>query len=107
MCSTSRNSPCWMPRTRSCAPAAVSMIAVYRPDLSYAADKINLAKMRFFSIETVRFGTRPGTRSCGSWSKTLIAGAEKSGDNQPVATYQVVSGGAQWHISSCWSRWNL
>jgi hypothetical protein len=30
-----------------------SMIARYRPDLSYAADQINLPKTRYFSIETV------------------------------------------------------
>src|SRR5208282_5637196 len=31
-----------------------SLIAIYRSDLSYGADKINLPKTRFFSIETVR-----------------------------------------------------
>jgi hypothetical protein len=68
-----------------------SMLAVYRPDLSYAVDKINLPKMRFFSIETIR--VRPG-----QWDehaelvKMLIAAEEKTSDTQPVATYQVMSG---------------
>jgi hypothetical protein len=69
----------------------LSMIARYRPDLSYAADKINLPKMRFFSIETVRVREGPDQKFEEA-AKALVAGAEKSGDNQPVAAYQVVSG---------------
>jgi hypothetical protein len=69
----------------------LSMIAVYRPDLSYAADKANLSKMRFFSIETVRVREGPDQKFEEA-AKALVAGAEKSGDNQPVAAYQVVSG---------------
>jgi hypothetical protein len=68
-----------------------SMLAVYRPDLSYRADKINLPKMRFFSIETVRVRQGPDQKFEEA-AKALVAGAEKSDDNQPVAAYQVVSG---------------
>jgi hypothetical protein len=68
-----------------------SIIAVYRPDLSYGADQINLPKMRFFNIETIRVLEGQGQKFA-EVAKTLVGGAEKSGDNQPVATYQVVSG---------------
>ena len=69
----------------------LSMIAVYRPDLSYAADKVNLSKMRFFSVETIRVREGPDQKFEEA-AKALVAGAEKSGDNQPVAVYEVVSG---------------
>jgi hypothetical protein len=69
----------------------LSMIAVYRPDLSYAADKANLSKMRFFSIETIRVREGPDQKFEEA-AKALVAGAEKSGDDQPVAAYEVVSG---------------
>jgi hypothetical protein len=68
-----------------------SMLAVYRPELSYAADKVDLSKMRFFSIETIRVREGPDQKFEEA-AKALVAGAEKSGDNQPVAAYQVVSG---------------
>jgi hypothetical protein len=68
-----------------------SMIAIYRADLSYAAEKANLAKIRFFSIETVRLIPGPDQKFAEA-AKALVAGAEKSGDNQPVAAYEVVSG---------------
>jgi hypothetical protein len=68
-----------------------SILAVYRPDLSYAADKINLPKMRFFSVETIRVREGPD-QNFEEAAKALVAGAEKSGDNQPMAAYQVVSG---------------
>jgi hypothetical protein len=68
-----------------------SMIAVYRPEMSYAADKINLPKVRFFSIETVR--VKPGQDGgLAGLAKLLIAAAEKSSSPQPVVLYQVVSG---------------
>jgi hypothetical protein len=70
---------------------SLSMIARYRPDLSYAADKINLPKMRFFSVETVR--VRPGQwDEYAELVKMLIAAQQKISDSQPVATYQVMSG---------------
>lgn len=68
-----------------------SILAAYRPDLSYAADKLNLPKMRFFSIETIR--VREGrAQKFEERAKMVVAGAEKSGDAQPVAVYQAVSG---------------
>jgi len=70
---------------------SLSMIARYRPDLSYATDKINLPKMRFFSVETVR--VRPGQwDQYAELVKMLIAAQEKISDTQPVVTYQVMSG---------------
>ena len=68
-----------------------SVIAAYRPDLSYATDKIDLPKMRYFNIETVR--VREGQE--GKFTelvKLVVSAAGKSNDNQPVATYEVVSG---------------
>jgi hypothetical protein len=71
--------------------ASRSMIAVYRADLSFGADRANLEKMRFFSIETVR--VRPGHADQHvELVKMLIAAEQRMGDAQPVATYQVVSG---------------
>jgi hypothetical protein len=68
-----------------------SFIAVYRPDLSYAVDKIQLPKVRYFSIETVR--VREGHQQTYSeLVKMLLDAARKSADNQPVAVYEVVSG---------------
>ena len=68
-----------------------SLIAVFRPDLSYDVDKINLPKMRFFSIETIRI--REGqAQEFGELAKMVIGAAQKAGDPQPVATYQVLSG---------------
>jgi len=68
-----------------------SILAVYRPDLSYAVNKINLPKTRFFSIETMRIreGQERGFMELG---KMVIDAAAKSGDTQPVAAYEVVSG---------------
>jgi hypothetical protein len=68
-----------------------SMIAVYRADLSYAADKADLYKMRFFNIETIRLAQGPDQKFEEA-AKALIAGAVKAGDSQPLATYEVVSG---------------
>lgn len=68
-----------------------SQLAVYRPDLSYAVNKINLPKTRFFSIETVRI--REGQlQTYTQLVKMLIDAAGKSADPQPVTTYEVVSG---------------
>jgi hypothetical protein len=68
-----------------------SMLAVYRPDMSFGADKANLPKMRFFSIETIRVREGQG-QEFTELAKMLIGAAAKSGDSQPVAAYQVVSG---------------
>jgi len=68
-----------------------SILAAYRPDLSYAAEKADLPKMRYFSIETIRIREGQGQKFA-ELAKLLVNAAEKSGDNQPVATYEVVSG---------------
>lgn len=68
-----------------------SLIAAYRPDLSYAADKIDLPKARYFIIETLRF--RAGEELAFiEMGKMLKGAAEKSKSNQPVLAYEVVSG---------------
>jgi hypothetical protein len=68
-----------------------SILAAYRADLSYAADKTNLPKVRFVSIETIR--VREGQeQKFTELARLVVAAAEKSGDTQSVATYQVVSG---------------
>jgi len=70
-----------------------SLIAVYRPDLSYRAKELveKLPKARYVNMimMRVRLGHDQGFAELG---KTMIAAAEKSGDDQPVATYQIVSG---------------
>jgi hypothetical protein len=68
-----------------------SILAAYRPDLSYAADKIDLPKMRYFSIETIRVRQGQGQKFA-ELVKLVVSAAEKSHNNQPVATYEVVSG---------------
>ena len=68
-----------------------SMLAIYRPDLSYGAGKINLPKMRFFSIETIRIKEGQG-QAFAELGKMLVGAAEKSSDTQPVVTYEIVSG---------------
>lgn len=67
------------------------MIAVYRPEISYAADKIDLPKVRYFSIETVR--VRPGLGDdFTALGKMILGAAAKANYAQPLVTYHVVSG---------------
>jgi hypothetical protein len=68
-----------------------SVLAAYRPDLSYAADKLELPKMRYFNIETMRVREGQGQKFA-ELVKLVVSAAEKSHANQPVATYEVVSG---------------
>ncbi len=68
-----------------------SILAAYRADLSYAADKINLPKVRFFNIETIRVREGQGQKYV-ELARLLLSAAEKSGYAQSVAAYQVVSG---------------
>jgi len=66
-------------------------IAVYRPDLSFGVDKINLPKCRYFTINTLRI--RGGQeQEFTDLAKQVIAALQKAGDDQGAATYQVVSG---------------
>jgi hypothetical protein len=68
-----------------------SMIAVFRPNLSYGADQINLPRMRFFSIETIRI-KHGQEQKFTDLARVMVGGAVKSGDNQPVAVYEIISG---------------
>ena len=47
--------------------------------------------MRYFTIDTIRVREGQG-QEFTDLAKLVVAGAEKSGGTQPVATYQVVSG---------------
>jgi len=70
-----------------------ALIAVYRPDLSYRAKELveKLPKARYVNMIMIR--VRLGQdQAFSELGKTMIAAAEKSGDDQPVATYQIVSG---------------
>lgn len=70
-----------------------SWIAIYRPDLSFHGQQLmeNLPRMRYFNVIMMR--TRPGhDQDFTEIAKMAVAAAEKSMDDQPVATYQIVSG---------------
>ena len=83
-----------------------SMIAVYRPDLSYAADKANLPKMRFFNIETIRVRAGPGPEVRRSGQGADCGGREIG--RQPTAgdLRSGIRARPTAHIF-CWSRWRL
>ena len=70
-----------------------SWLAVYRPDLSYhaAQGEEALPKARYFTVTTVRVrvGHEP---EFAELVKDALKALEKSGDDQPFATYQVTSG---------------
>lgn len=68
-----------------------SILAVYRPDLSFGVSRINLPKTRFVSIETIQVREGQG-QAFTEIAKATIRAAEKSGDTGSVATYRVVSG---------------
>lgn len=70
-----------------------SFIAVYRPDLSYRAKELveKLPKARYVNMIIIRIHLGQD-QAFAELGKTMIAAAQKSGDDQPVATYQIVSG---------------
>jgi hypothetical protein len=71
-----------------------SMVARFRPDLSYHADDFmsGMPKSRYFQIETMR--VRPGKSSAFARGAKMFADAyEKSNIEQPWVVYEVVSGG--------------
>lgn len=68
-----------------------AMIAAYRPDMSYAVEKINLPKSRYFRVETIRIREGQG-EAFTQLAKMVIRAAEKSNDPVSAATYEVVSG---------------
>ena len=66
--------------------------ALYREDLSYQPD-IDIAKMRYFSIQTVRLN--PGhRRELVAANKLIIEMHQKAKMDEHWATYEVVSGAA-------------
>jgi len=68
-----------------------AIMAVLRPEMSYATDKANLVKARYFNIITIRI--RGGQeQEFTELAKMMVNAAAKSGNEQPVATYQAVSG---------------
>ena len=69
------------------------LLAVYRPDLSYRGDQLalDLPKMRYMSVVMVRL--LPARDSeFGEAVRLVKAAYEKSGSDQPLVVYQVVSG---------------
>ena len=73
--------------------ASRTWMAVFRPDLSFHAQQLvqTLPKMRYFNVIMMR--TRSDReQDFAEVAKMAVAAAERSMDDQPVATYQVVSG---------------
>jgi hypothetical protein len=69
-------------------------LAVYRPDLSYHGTQLveGLPKARYFNVITIRIRFEHD-QEFAELAKTAVAAAEKAESDQPVAVYQVVSGG--------------
>ena len=70
-----------------------SWIAVYRPELSFHGQQLmqTLPKMRYFNVITMR--ARPDhEQDFAELGKMAVAAFERSMDEQPMATYQIVSG---------------
>ena len=67
--------------------------AVYRPDMSYHPAKLmeGMPKARFFNIVTLRVRFAHD-EEFADLAKHAVEALEKSSSDQPVATYQVVSG---------------
>ncbi len=72
-----------------------TMLAVLRPDLSYKADQFMgvLPKMRYISTTVVRIRPRTDVQ-LAELGRKAVAAYERAMLDQPVATYQIVSGGA-------------
>ncbi len=69
------------------------LLAIYRPDLSYRGDQFaqDLPKMRYVSVVMVRL--LPARDLDFAEAVRLVKGAyEKSGSDQPLVVYQLVSG---------------
>lgn len=71
--------------------ASRTLWAVYRPDMSYKADKLSVAKTRFLSVGTyrVRLGHEAEMMAA---AKAILNGYEKAGFTEPLLCYQVVAG---------------
>jgi len=68
-------------------------IAAYRPDMSYHAKELveRLPKSHFYTVIIFRV-RQDRDQEFAEVARTAIAAAEKSNDDQPLVTYQVVSG---------------
>lgn len=68
-----------------------SLIALYRPELSYRADEIDIAQMRYISVTLVTL--KAGYDSAYADIRKLVnAGHEKAGLDERWAMYQVATG---------------
>jgi len=71
-----------------------SWIAVFRNDLSFRTDQMmeSVPRARYFNV--VIFRIHQGhDQEFADLAKTAVAASQKAGNDQPVAVYQVVSGG--------------
>jgi hypothetical protein len=70
-----------------------SWIAIYRPELSFHGQQLmqTLPKMRYFNVIMMRT-RQEHDQDFAEIAKMAVAAAERSMDDQPVATYQIVSG---------------
>lgn len=87
----------WLGQYEAQSGAAISevrrMLAIYRPDLSYRGDQFaqDLPKTRYVSVVLVRL--LPARDGDFAEAVRLVKGAyEKSGSDQPLVIYQVISG---------------
>jgi hypothetical protein len=87
----------WLGQYEAQSGASISQIrrllAIYRPDLSYRGDQLanDLPKMRYVSVVMVRL--LPARDLDFAEAVRLVKGAyEKSGSDQPLIVYQLVSG---------------
>lgn len=70
-----------------------SWIAIYHPEMSYHGKELveTLPKARFFNVITFRV-RQDHDQEFVELAKTAVAALDKAGSDQPVATYQIVSG---------------
>ena len=68
-----------------------NMYAVYRKELSYRPDKINIGKARYFMITSLR--VRLGKQAeFMNGAKMVLGGYEKSNSDMPMVAYEVIAG---------------
>ncbi len=87
----------WLSQYEAQAGAAVTdvrrILAIFRPDLSYRGDQfaMDLPKMRYMSLVMVRLLPARDTEFAEA-VRLVKAAYEKTGSDQPLVIYQVVSG---------------
>jgi hypothetical protein len=68
-----------------------NMYAVYRKDLSYRPDRIDIGKARYVMISSLR--VRLGKQAeFMNGSKVVLGGYEKSNSDMPLVAYEVIAG---------------